>query len=312
MHNSRFTRRDPEKPRRLRDGLKLSASGPDVARNTIASAWSGAILGRADEVARGAGLDYAKKGQIASLEIEPGVIEAKVQGRRARPYKLRIEVDTFNEPDWNRLIDAIAKEAGHTAKFVGGGLSDEVLREAANINLPLTPRDDDPGLLSCACGEAANGVACKHAAAVAYLLAESLNDEPGLALRLRGMPEEEFIERLRMRRQLQSTQGPAETLPEIDIIERRIRPAPLEEVIDRFWEPTSELDEVNTKLAAPDVAHPLIRRLGPSPFEDCRFPLVGLLATVCDVVTQATLREQLEPISDEDQVSPPMDKNGRE
>lgn len=294
MSQARFKRRNPDRPRRVRGGIKLSATDMNVGRNAIALGWSNAIICSAGELARSEGFDYARRGQIVSMHVEPGLIEARVQGRRPKAYRVRVVTDMFTESDWERLVETIAREARSTATLVVGGLSEDVLRETEKVGLPLTPPVGEKVRVSCNCGTP-DGVACKHTVAVGLALAESLNTEPAQVFRLRGMPEDEFIERLRMRRNLQAGGGAAETLPEIDLRERRDGERPLEEEADRFWDVGVELDEVITKLGPPEVAHPLVRRLGPSPFDDCRFPLVGLLATCCDVVTEATLREQMAP-----------------
>lgn len=64
---------------------------------------------------------------------------------------------------------------------------------------------------------------------------------------------------------------------------------PLDSCLDRFWEAGDELDEVDAPLVPPEVTHPLLRRLGPSPFAKSRFPFVGLLATCYDVISRAAL-----------------------
>jgi len=61
---------------------------------------------------------------------------------------------------------------------------------------------------------------------------------------------------------------------------------PLAEALDRFWEAGPELELVDLPVEPPAVSHALLRRLGPSPFPESRFPLVGLLATCYDVVSK--------------------------
>jgi hypothetical protein len=77
----------------------------------------------------------------------------------------------------------------------------------------------------------------------------------------------------------------------------------LDACLDRFWEAGLELDQVDAPIAPPEVSHPLLRRLGPSPFEQSRFPFVGLLATCYDVISAAALRDEDEP--DTDRAPPP-------
>jgi hypothetical protein len=44
-------------------------------------------------------------------------------------------------------------------------------------------------------------------------------------------------------------------------------------------------------ISTPDVSHPLLRRMGASPFQGAKFPMVGLLATCYDVISQEMVRE---------------------
>ena len=43
------------------------------------------------------GGNYARKGQVLSVEIEKGRVTAKVQGSRSRPYEVTINVKTLSE-----------------------------------------------------------------------------------------------------------------------------------------------------------------------------------------------------------------------
>ena len=83
---------------------------------------------------------------------------------------------------------------------------------------------------------------------------------------------------------------------------------PLDACLDRFWEAGEELDEVDAPIAPPEVSHPLLRRLGPSPFEASRFPFVGLLATCYDVISKAALMSDDDSLGESDSPSPPASK----
>ncbi|MBY0260823.1 MAG: hypothetical protein K2Q20_00665, partial [Phycisphaerales bacterium] len=58
-----------------------------------------------------------------------------------------------------------------------------------------------------------------------------------------------------------------------------------------FWTaPDPEaLAGLDMPIALPEVSHPLLRRVGPSPFVGAKFPLVGLLATCYDVISQSVI-----------------------
>ena len=49
------------------------------------------------------------------------------------------------------------------------------------------------------------------------------------------------------------------------------------------------LEDLDIPLDRPEVSYPLLRRLGPSPFENAKFPLFGLMQTCYEVISDAML-----------------------
>lgn len=152
---------------------------------------------------------------------------------------------------------------------------------------------------------------CKHVCCLMFLIAERLGQNPLLLLALRGMPESDLIERLNQARVLAGLQrgaggaagaaalapaGPAPIYtPHVPLPDRVDRP--LEQSITshgaaNFWEAPDPdaLADLDCAIAPPDVSHPLLRRLGASPFTGAKFPLVGLLATCYDVISAAAIQ----------------------
>lgn len=134
---------------------------------------------------------------------------------------------------------------------------------------------------------------CKHAACLAYLVAERLTTDPFLILTLRGLPREELLERLRQRRAVAGA-GSGTVLVYSPVVPgvSDLEVPPLEECVDGYWDLGPELAQVDMPIERPEVSHPLLRRLGPSPFGagQGRFPLVGLLATCYEVISEATIK----------------------
>lgn len=286
------------KPRRVRGGVKLQS---DLAPG--AGSWSAARLIRLlEQAAEGArlveGLEYAKIGQTARLNFETGVITATVQGRIDRPYRVSIAMATFSEAQWDGVVAAMSDQAVYAAKLLAGELpaSIEDLFGPAQLRLfPAEPADLTP---ACTCGDEQRW--CKHVCCVMYLVAERLSTEPMLIFSLRGLPGEELLEKIRQRRAVASAVGGM-----IPVYAARVpgvtdaSAEPLEATLERFWEAGPELEQLDTPMDRPTVTHPLLRRLGPSPFQDPKdaasgvrkFPLVGLLATCYDIVSDQAARE---------------------
>ena len=43
------------------------------------------------------GKNYARRGQVVSLDVAPGVVTSSVQGSRKTPYKVSIALPAFSE-----------------------------------------------------------------------------------------------------------------------------------------------------------------------------------------------------------------------
>ncbi len=68
--------------------------------------------------------------------------------------------------------------------------------------------------------------------------------------------------------------------------------APLEELIDRFWDTGPEFESVRVEIAPPEEPLALLEKLGPSPFERGGFPVIGFLATTYDKVSRYALERR--------------------
>ena len=143
------------------------------------------------------GRTYARSGAVDALSIAPGEITAEVQGSRRSPYAVRVRVRSWGDDEWDRVLDAMAREIGHTAALLDGELPPAVADDARATGLDLLP---GPGEVQprCTCPDWADP--CKHAAAVCYLVADELDADPFALLALRGRRRDEVLAALRSRR----------------------------------------------------------------------------------------------------------------
>ena len=80
------------RPIEVKGGIKAGSK-----RGAFGSSWwSKRWLQTLDEFQIGARLDrgrsYARRGQVISIDVRSGIVKAKVQGSRERPYSVSIEV----------------------------------------------------------------------------------------------------------------------------------------------------------------------------------------------------------------------------
>lgn len=149
---------------------------------------------------------------------------------------------------------------------------------------------------------------CKHVCCVMAIIAEKLGQDPFLVFGLRGLWKDDLLERLRQKRALAANTraGAAAALipgasPMVERALHAISPripgvtdfhAPaIHDNLDAFWLSRPAPPELDLALKAPEVSHPLLRRLGPSPFIGAKFPLVGLLATCYDVISTQAMQQ---------------------
>jgi len=190
-----YSRYSSGPPRAAADGIKAKSRKGKVGETW----WSQRFIAVLESFRIGARLErgkrYARSGQVMDLDIEPGAVTARVQGTRARPYDVRIEVATLTEKDWRKVEAALAEQAGYLARLLSGEMPRDVEQAFSACKLSLFPARTSDLKTSCSCPDWSNP--CKHVAAVYYILAERFDEDPFLVFCWRGRPREDLLARLR-------------------------------------------------------------------------------------------------------------------
>jgi uncharacterized Zn finger protein len=162
-------------------------------------AWLEALEHRArldpNRLARGR--SYARRGSVLELTVSPGAVEAVVQGSRVTPYQVTVRIRAFSTSEWDAVLDVVSSQIGRVAALLDGELPPEVVDDVHAAGLELLPSAGEV-LTNCSCPDFA--VPCKHSAAVCYLVADALDDDPFALLLLRGKRRDELLSALRSRR----------------------------------------------------------------------------------------------------------------
>lgn len=292
----RSTKKQLVNPRRVRGGVKTKAKPGEVPKSWVTQR----VMRVAEQAASGEalreGLEYASMGQTKRLTIEDTLCEAIIQGRADKPYRTTLALEGFTLPQQEQVIGTMGEQVRYTAKILAGELPSNIEDVFAPLGLRLLPTEADDLTPECTCSDySAKEPWCKHAVCLTALLAERLGEEPMLVFGLRGMPEEDLLEGLRQRRVAGSgASGPSPVLmPHVPGVTDTMS-APLDLSIEDFWEVGQDLSDLDTPIAPPPVNCVLLRRLGPSPFPEGRFPLLGLLATCYDLIGRDAV-EGVEP-----------------
>jgi len=184
----------PSRPRPVENGLKAR-----TARGAISQTWwSRRFVAVLEDIGLGSrlqrGRTYARKGQVISLDVHAGTVTAQVQGSRARPYRVRIGITAFGEPEWAKLERALAGSAWYSAKLLAGEMPDDIEEVFASQGLSLFPAAAQELSMDCSCPDWE--VPCKHIAAAFYLLAEAFDEDPFTILAWRGRDREDLLANL--------------------------------------------------------------------------------------------------------------------
>jgi uncharacterized Zn finger protein len=239
------------------------------------------------------GRNYARAGQVVELDVEHGVVLAKVQGSRYSPYRVRIRYKALTESQWRRAEKAMAAQALPLANLLAGEMPHDIEELFDSCKLSLFPRSPSELTATCTCPDAVNP--CKHIAATYYILAERFDEDPFLIFTWRGRDQDELVESLRKRRapagrgaKTSATSAGASSVPEPG--------APLSTtVLDSFWSCGPELDAFHVSPLAGEAPDALLRQLGPAPVEvgdrNLTDVLVGAYATLAQAAERRALGE---------------------
>jgi uncharacterized Zn finger protein len=279
----------PSAPRPVEGGLRARSRRGAIGE----SWWSHRFLEMLESFGVGGRLDrgrtYARKGQVISLEVEPGKVTAQVQGSRARPYRVQISLSRLSEADWRRAEDAMVSRAAFLARLLAGEMPDDIEEAFAACSAGLFPARPAELGDDCSCPDWARP--CKHVAAVYYLLAEAFDDDPFLILTWRGRPRDELLANLRA---LRGTEAPAAS-PDADddpwaAIEAADHPAVADRV-DGFWDIGAALTDLRLAPTAPQPADATVQGLDPLDRDVAGEPLVERLRPAYEpIITTARNR----------------------
>ncbi len=256
----------PSRPREAKGGIKSQSKRAGFGKSWWAKRWINVLEGFNIGARLHRGRSYARKGQVLSIDIEKGNVSAKVQGTRARPYKIDIKVKTLSGADWKRVTDALGTQAIFAAKLCAGEMPENIEEVFAKAGLSLFPSKVNDLETHCSCPDWSNP--CKHIAAVYYLLGEEFDRDPFLIFKMRGMEREEMfslisgLEGLKgkscrkgvFRHDAEPCEG------------HKSKPVPLPHKPESFWGREENTDDPFGQVCIPQVAAALPKQLGNFPF----------------------------------------------
>ncbi len=186
---------------------------------------------------------YAREGQIRSLEINRGYIQAKVQGTKIKPYSVTIKLQILTDHAWQDILEQMAGNALLFSKLLIDKFPEDLSKIFLRFNYPLFPNNVDDLLTSCTCSDWANP--CKHTAAVYYILSDIIEYNPFTLLLIRGKSRIEIREIIRQYQRI-TTKQENKPLNKKKVVQRSKRIIERKIDVASFW-------EINQKVKFTDI-----------------------------------------------------------
>ena len=265
----------PSRPRAAKGGVRARSQRGAFAAQWWGQRWIAALEGMGIGARLSRGRSYARAGQVLSVEIRPGGVQAKVQGSRPDPYRVEIRLRPLPPQAWAQVGEALRGNAAHVARLLAGELPPEVEGVFAQVGVPLFPTRVSDLETACSCPDWSNP--CKHIAAVHYLIGEEFDRDPFLLLRLRGL-EREALNGLLVDGSDSSDDDVA--------VQGEIPPDPLPIDPGAFWGGARRDADGPAVAPAVEDAALLVRRLGNLPFWRGSVDLAVALAPACTLAAR--------------------------
>jgi uncharacterized Zn finger protein len=223
------------------------------------------------------GKRYARAERVLAVQVEPGLVTAEVQGSRYEPYRAELGIRVFTDEEWERAVEALASQALFSARLLAGEMPEDIEDAFAAIGLSLFPTSPSELRMSCSCPDGV--VPCKHIAALHYVLADQLDEDPFLLFRWRGKSREMLLRELRKKRAAEASGRP---------VARASAPS-LEEFLDDFWKLGEGFESISISVDPPAVSASLLKRLGLPPFWKPHPEIRGSLERLYAKVTERAM-----------------------
>jgi uncharacterized Zn finger protein len=132
---------------------------------------------------------------VLSLDVHAATIAAQVQGSRRTPYLVTVSLPEPTAKQWKAIDAAMRGKVGFAARLLAGEVPPDLEEVFVASGVALFPGTWRELRARCSCPDWENP--CKHIAAVLYVFADQLDDDPWMLLAWRGRTREEILDPLR-------------------------------------------------------------------------------------------------------------------
>ena len=184
----------PSPPRRVKGGIKAQRQRGAFGKKWWVQRWIAVLESFQIGARLSRGRSYARSGQVLSIDIAEGLVKARVQGSRPKPYGVTIRIKPLSPASWKKLVAALSCQALFGAKLLAGEMPEDIEQAFKKEGLSLFPERLKDLETDCSCPDWSNP--CKHIAAVYFLLGEEFDRDPFLIFKLRGLSREDLLKLL--------------------------------------------------------------------------------------------------------------------
>lgn len=198
-----YSQPDPESLKKKAEASKSKAKkkgiiyqpviiqGRNICNSWWGKAWCENLERYADYASRiDRGKRYVRNGSVIDLQIQKGKVTARVQGRRAAPYKIEIRISYLSEEKCQSIMEKCGQKIENIEQLVKGEFPEEMKEVFLEKDgLFPSPREIN---FNCSCPDWA--IMCKHVAAVLYGIGARFDQDPLLFFELRGIDINHFID----------------------------------------------------------------------------------------------------------------------
>lgn len=153
--------------------------------------------------------NYARQGNILSINFEGAKVSARVQGTEPEPYQVSLFLEPFTDEQWGYVIETMSQRAIFAAKLLAGEMPPNIEEVFTSNGLSLFPFTLSEVRSRCSCPDKANP--CKHIGAIYYQLGDRFSEDPFVLFQLRGRTKNQIIAALRALRAANTAVTQAET-----------------------------------------------------------------------------------------------------
>ncbi len=212
------------------------------------------------------GRNYAREGNVLSIDFTEAQAFAKVQGSDVEPYQVSLALEPFTDEDWDFVIETMSQKAIYSAQLLAGEMPDNIEEVFTANGLSLFPFTLSDVHSRCTCPDKANP--CKHIAAVYYQLGTRFSEDPFVIFQLRGRTREQILERLREIRSQKAAVKRKDIAPETEAaakIQQKTETKTETTIKHNFWSYDIPLESSLVNLTPPTDNKTILDLLGKIP-----------------------------------------------